>query len=185
MTRPSSNPESSSGGSDAAASSTERVEFELDSETLNPNRFARRRTDRHGWRPDRAGGGADRAGSARTGAQHRRPCLGTKRVPAKTREVARGTHLVPRPMRGGAGGGGGGGGRRALGPRDRDEHSDRRGTGSGSPRGAYWQARSPSPAAGEGAGGKGGGAKRPCDLLFKKDRANFRDFLRYFPRFFA
>lgn len=90
MTEPSSNPDSSSGGSDTATSSQERIEFELDSETLNPNRFARRRTDRHGRRADRAGGAADRAGSVRTHSHHTRPCLGTKRLPAKTREVARG-----------------------------------------------------------------------------------------------
>lgn len=90
--------------------------------------------------------------------------------------------LVPRPTRGAGGG-------RATGAqssRQRRMLGPARGGVSGSPRGAYWCARSPSPAAaGRAAGGEqGGGAQRPCDL-FKKDRANFRDFLRYFPRFFA
>lgn len=75
-----------------------REEFELDSETLNPDRFARRRADQRARRPDRASRGADRArgGPNRRGGgfpQLPRPSNHAPhpQIPAKkqTREAAR------------------------------------------------------------------------------------------------
>lgn len=146
-------------------------------------------------RPGRSASAAARSSRRRRGSggrrskptpHHARPCLG-RTTAHKNPRGGKGTHLVPRSTRGAAGGGRAGG--RATGaksPRQRRMLGPARGGLSGSPRGAYWSARSPSPAAAwRAAGGEqGGGAQRPFDL-FKKDRANFRDFLRYFPRFFA
>lgn len=105
-------------------------------------------------------------------------------LPTKTREVARGRTSCcgRREEQEEAGEGGATGGQS---PRQRRMVGPARGGVSGSPRGAYGCARSPSPAgAGGGGGEQAGGVQRPFDL-FKKDRANFRDFLLYFPRFFA
>ena len=157
-------------------SSLERAEFQLDSETLNHDRFARRRIDRHGRRPDRAAGVADRVRSTRTDAHHTRPCLGTEgcpQKPARWQGDAPRAAADERSRRQRA--------TRALSPRVRDGLGPAR-DGSGSPRGAYCLARSPSPAAAKGRRrADQGGGQTPVRFIQKGPD----EFLRFFAVFSA